>query len=92
MDEKTFHTKLDEMIQEISTLPKNEQGQLEVLVEETKQRHQKLKETVEGLHESIDFLRLSIKYLLFDLEATRRENNQLRKMLEEDPGNQGNQH
>jgi hypothetical protein len=30
---------------------------------------------------------LSIKYLLFDLEATRRENSYLRKMLEEDPGN-----
>jgi len=28
-------------------------------------------------------LRLSIKYILFDLEATRRENQYLRKMLEE---------
>ena len=35
------------------------------------------------LQESIDFLRLSIKYILFDLEATRRENQYLRKMLEE---------
>ena len=36
-----------------------------------------------SLQESIDFLRLSIKYILFDLEATRRENQYLRKMLEE---------
>ena len=39
-----------------------------------------------GLQESIDFLRLGIKYLLFDLEATRRENSYLRKMLERDQG------
>ena len=30
----------------------------------------------------VDHLRLQIKYLLFDLEATRRENRYLRQMLE----------
>ena len=35
------------------------------------------------IKESIDFVRLSIKYMLFDLEATRRENQQLRKLLDE---------
>lgn len=30
----------------------------------------------------LDHLRLQIKYLLFDLEATRRENRYLRQMLE----------
>ena len=35
--------------------------------------------SVEG---SLDYLRLQIKYLLFDLEATRRENRYLRQMLE----------
>jgi hypothetical protein len=42
---------------------------------------------VNSLQESIDFLRLGIKYMLFDLEATRRENGYLRKMLEQDPNN-----
>lgn len=32
--------------------------------------------------ESIDRLRLQLKYLMFDLEATRRENRYLRQMLE----------
>ncbi len=32
---------------------------------------------------AMDLLRLSVKYLLFDLEATRRETNFLRKMLQE---------
>jgi hypothetical protein len=34
------------------------------------------------LEESLDYLRLQIKYLLFDLEATRRENRYLRQMLD----------
>ena len=87
MDETTFQKKLAELVAEIETVPVPQRGKLEALAEETKHRHQKLKQTVHNLQESIDYLRLSIKYLLFDLEATRRENSYLRKMLEEDPEN-----
>ena len=83
MDEGTFQKKLTDLVSEIETLPASEKQKLALLAEQTRQRHQKLKKTVASLHESIDFLRLSIKYLLFDLEATRRENDQLRKLLEE---------
>jgi chromosome segregation ATPase len=83
MNEQTFQHKLAELVAEIGTLPEDERRKLELLAQETKERHRQLKETVSNLQESIDFLRLSIKYLLFDLEATRRENNQLRKMLED---------
>lgn len=86
MDEGTFQKRLGELINEIKALPKADREKLALLAEETKQRHNELKKTVSGLHESIDFLRLSIKYLLFDLEATRRENSYLRKMLEEQTG------
>jgi len=86
MDEGAFQKRLGELVDEIKALPKPEQDKLALLAEETKQRHQELKKTVNNLHESIDFLRLSIKYLLFDLEATRRENGYLRKMLEEQAG------
>lgn len=34
------------------------------------------------VEESLDYLRLQVKYLLFDLEATRRENRYLRQMLD----------
>ncbi|MCK6456897.1 MAG: transcriptional regulator [Phycisphaerae bacterium] len=86
MDEQTFQKKLAELVAEIGTLPEDERAKLELLAEETKQRHQKLKQTMSSLQEHIDYLRLAIKYLIFDLEATRRENNYLRKMLEEQPG------
>ena len=44
----------------------------------------KLKEHLRCLEEGIDYLRLIIKYQSFDLEATRRENAELRAMLEAD--------
>lgn len=84
MDEKAFQAKLTELMGEISTLPKTERDKLQKVADQTKERHQKLKKTVSDLQESLDYLRLSIKYMVFDLEATRRENRYLRKMLEED--------
>jgi len=83
MNEQDFQKKLAELMGEISTLPASERQKLEELAEETRQRHEKLRQTVTNLQESLDYLRLSIKYLVFDLEATRRENGYLRKMLEE---------
>jgi hypothetical protein len=86
MDETQFQKKLSELVAEIGTLPQSEREKLLTLAQATKERHKALKKTVDSLHESIDFLRLSIKYLLFDLEATRRENAYLRKMMEDQNG------
>lgn len=82
MDEKTFQSKLAELMGEISTLPKAEREKLENLAAKAKTRHSQLRKTVTDLQESLDYLRLAIKYLMFDLEATRRENAYLRNMLE----------
>jgi hypothetical protein len=35
-----------------------------------------------ALEDVLDYLRLQVKYVVFDLEATRRENGYLRRMLE----------
>ena len=87
MTEQEFQTKLAELMGEITTLPSAERKKLEKLATETRERHERLRQTVSTLQESLDYLRLSIKYLVFDLEATRRENGYLRKMLEETTGN-----
>ena len=87
MDEAIFQKKLSELVSEIGTLPDSQRKKLEVLAEQTKQRQAELKQSVASLHDSLDYLRLSIKYLLFDLEATRRENSYLRKMLEDTDNN-----
>jgi septal ring factor EnvC (AmiA/AmiB activator) len=83
MTDQEFQAKLAELMREISTLPATERQKLERLADETRERHERLRKTVSSLQESLDYLRLSIKYLVFDLEATRRENGYLRKMLEE---------
>ena len=46
-----------------------------------------MQKTVGELQDSLDYLRLSVKYLVFDLEATRRENQYLRKLLDARSGN-----
>ena len=89
MSEQDFQNKLAELMGEISTLPASERAKLEKLADDTRERHERLRQTVNSLQESLDYLRLSIKYLVFDLEATRRENGYLRKMLEETSGGNG---
>jgi chromosome segregation ATPase len=84
MNEADFQKRLAELVAEIETLPLEERERLRKLADETRDRHEQIKKSVDTLQESIDFLRLGIKYMLFDLEATRRENNYLRKMLEQD--------
>jgi len=88
MDEATFQKKLAELVAQIESLPEGERERLRELAAETKQRHEDIQKSVRSLQESIDFLRLGIKYMLFDLEATRRENLQLRKLLERDQNNE----
>lgn len=90
MNEAEFQQRLAELVAEIETLPQDERDRLRKLADETRDRHEQIKKSVDTLQESIDFLRLGIKYMLFDLEATRRENNYLRKMLEQDPNNDNN--
>jgi len=87
MDETTFQKRLAELLSEIATLPASERSKLELLVADTKKRHEQLKVSTAGVQENLDYLRMAIKYLLFDLEATRRENAYLRKMLQKNrPG------
>ena len=81
MNEQEFQSKLGELIAQIDRLPGEQKQKLHKLVEDTQDRHEKIRSTVKGLQDSLDYLRLSVKYLVFDLEATRRENEYLRKML-----------
>ena len=83
MDNRIFARKLNEIVHEINAVPTSRKKRLIILGKETEKYDVHLKKTVEGLQETLDYLKLTIKYLLFDLEATRRENAYLRKLLEE---------
>jgi hypothetical protein len=91
MNEQEFQAKLGELISQIDTVPESERGDLLKLAEETRTRHERMKKTIGDLQESLDYLRLSVKYLVFDLEATRRENQYLRKLLDRQSGPSGEQ-
>jgi hypothetical protein len=81
--EETIQTKITDLITQIQGMPEPTRVRLMELAKETQLRHEQIKATFSQLQEGIDFLRLHVKYLLFDLEATRRENADLRKMLKD---------
>lgn len=81
MQQDDFQAQFQKLLEKIEDLPADQRGNLEHLASETKERHQRMKKTISDLQESLDYLRVSVKYLVFDLEATRRENKQLRGML-----------
>jgi hypothetical protein len=85
MSDQNIQQGVYQLLSEVGALPEADRVRLESLAQKAREQHQELKLAVSGLNESVDYLRLSIKYLLFDLEATRRENAELRRMLEGQP-------
>ena len=86
MSEGEFQNKLGDLLEQINTLPENQRERLTNMAAEAKDRHERMKKTITDLQDSLDYLRLSVKYMMFDLEATRRENAYLRKLLEKQAG------
>lgn len=83
MDETSLEDKLKELVREFGTVADPQYRKLAILAKEARESQEQLKRSVSSLQESLDYLRICIKYQLFDLEATRRENQYLRKLLEE---------
>ena len=81
MDTAAFETRLNELLNEISDIPNGRGKKILLLTQKKKPANRKLPKAG-SLDESLDYLRLIIKYLVFDVEATRRENSYLRKILE----------
>lgn len=66
---------------ELATQIDNLIGELEI--SRTKEVQKKIEEGLVTIQESLDYLRICIKYMVFDLEATRRENEHLRNLIAE---------
>lgn len=82
MDEAKFENKLNELVKEFGN--SNPQTQkLADLAKQARESHDQLKKSISNLQEVLDYLRVCIKYQAFDLEATRRENTYLKKILDE---------
>lgn len=77
---------LSELTRAVAELPDSYRAQIEPalnrVVEATKRRRRILSMVQDALGQ----LRLDMKYMMFDLEATRRERDEYRRQLEESGG------
>ncbi len=82
MDEVTIKQSLNELCDVMASMPSTgvKTGTSEGVY------HAQAPAAHASAEDSLNHLRLQIKYLIFDLEATRRENRYLRRMLENRQG------
>jgi len=83
MKETRLEDKLNELVKEFGSMADPQHRKLAILAKQARDCRKQLRKSVDSLQESLDYLRICIKYQLFDLEATHRENEYLRKLLEE---------
>ena len=86
MDGPKWEKKFKDLVKEFSGKAGPENRHLAELAKQANDSHTKLRGSIDNLQKSLDYLRLCIKYQSFDLEATRRENEQLKKLLERKRG------
>lgn len=83
MNDSNFDEKLESLLNDSGTVPPPQQEKIVNLARKSKEHHDRLQQKLTTLQQSLDYLRLSVKYLIFDLEAARRENAELRKRVNE---------
>ena len=83
MDEAKLEETLNDLVKEFGGAADQKGDKLCMLAKRAKENQKKLQKSMDTLQESLSYLRICIKYQLFDLEATRRENKDLRRRLEE---------
>lgn len=83
MNERNIEERMCRLIEQLQALPEEHREKLEKLCQHDGAQQSQIEESVAKLQDSLDYLRLSVKYMVFDLEATRRENVYLRKLVEQ---------
>jgi chromosome segregation ATPase len=83
MDEISFQDKMNQILDRIRELPTDRAAAATEGIDSATARRERVQASVNELQDALDYLRLSVKYLVFDLEATRRENAYLRRMIEQ---------
>ena len=81
-DEHTFDRRMSALLQQLATLPEGLDSSFSEGDEVA--RNEKVRTALDNLQSSMDWLRVSVKYLVFDLEATKRDNERLRGLLRGD--------
>ncbi|AQT67552.1 hypothetical protein STSP2_00700 [Anaerohalosphaera lusitana] len=81
MEKHVFDMKLRELVAEMGSFAKKQGKCSEILARNT-HRSKNLAGSKESVQDSLHNLTIGVKYLLFDLEATKRENEYLKKIIE----------
>lgn len=90
MSEYNFEEKVNELLNNAGEIPSPQRDKILFLARKNNEHYKVLQEKISALQNSLDYLRLGVKYMIFDLEATRRENQTLRKQVEQLRGPSGN--
>ncbi|MEM9588293.1 MAG: transcriptional regulator [Planctomycetota bacterium] len=75
---------LHEMVKAIDALPARYRDSVSPALTRVIECSTRRRRILNLVQEALSQLRLDMKYLIFDLEATRRERDQYREMLEQD--------
>ena len=79
MDDKDLQKRVDELLRTFGPAG----PALIDMIKQSHESHLKLRKNLADLLDALDYLRVCIKYQAFDLEATRRENQALKQLLED---------
>ncbi len=74
-----------ELERQIENLPAEYRGEIEKSVQRVMEFTQRRRRILNLVQEALGQLRLDMKYLMFDLDATRRERDLYKKALDEQP-------
>lgn len=73
---------IQDLVDAVAELPDDVRGELIDVVDRVVESTRRRRRILHLVQEALSQLRLDMKYLMFDLEATRRERNALRDQLE----------
>ncbi len=71
-----------ELVDAIEALPNDQRGRVEPILDRVVESTKRRRRILHLVQEALAQLRLDMKYLMFDLEATRRERDAFREKLE----------
>ena len=83
-DQKTVNVvELSELAELIEELPEEYRAKFRAAYNRAQGNIERRRRVLNFIQESLSQLRLDMKYLMFDLEATRKERDEYRRQLEE---------
>lgn len=81
MDESALREKVGQLLSEVHRLPPAPEPEGAAAGQPATGQTSAMKREMAALEDSLDQIRVAVKYLVFDLEATKRENRILKSLL-----------